>query len=91
MNQILKFNQGHGSKVLIFIENKITKSSALVLKIPATTATILPNCETIIVERDRYRVQSRFLRINETKSETSTRRDRDEKSRRSLLGSSCRR
>ena len=101
---------------------KSNESSALVLKIPATTATILPNCETIIVERDRYRVQSRFLRINETdtesslgfwesmrpipspvsvfenqrdrdlvsnpqKSETSTRRDRDEKSRRSLVWS----
>ena len=47
------------------------ESSALVLKFPATTATILPNCETIIVERYRYRVQSRFLRINETDTESS--------------------
>ena len=50
---------------------KSNESSALVLKIPATTATILPNCETIIVERDRYQVQSRFLRINETDTESS--------------------
>ena len=88
---------------------KSNESSALVLKIPATTATILLNCETIIVERDRHQVHSRFLRINETNTkpsldfweltrprpgleppkvrdfnETRPRRDRDEKSRRSL-------
>ena len=50
---------------------KFNESSALVLKFPSTTATILPKCETIIVERDRYRVQSRFLRINETDTESS--------------------